>query len=198
MIAVVAGDRLAASRCSKRAVRNIQDISEAKWADFTRVQKRRLMECLQEQNHLSYGYSTFDKRHLHSLENYHLLYDDVSFPPDWDLALIGYAYGEILFELGALDDNLPVFSFDRVASQNQSDAIVEHVHQFVPRTDVFYEGSRQSYGIQTADCIAGAVREDITRGSDWLSYLSNHETVEARSATLIQLERDLSEYNTGP
>jgi len=41
----------------------------------------------------------------------------VNLPPDGTLALEGYAYGELLFEMGATEEHT-VFAFDRVSSKN--------------------------------------------------------------------------------
>lgn len=198
VVAVVAGDRVACGRCPTKAVRRIDDISEAKWNDLLDHQKRRLFECFADNEHLSFGYATFTQEQLQSLTKYHLLYQDVSFPPDWDLALTGYAYGEVLFEMGAPDEQLSTFTFDRIASTPQCKAVAEHVHHFVPGTKVYFEGSRKSSGIQAADCLAGAVAEDIKRGTDWLRYLNGHDVYECSPASLVQLENDLSKHRTGP
>lgn len=194
MVAVVAGDHIACAQCPKRAVRRISDISEAKWNTLLETQKRRLFECFADNEHLSFGYALFTRDQLHTLENYHLLYQDVNLSPAWDLALEGYAYGEILFEMGAREEHRCIFTFDRIASKKQSEAVAQHVRHFVPDTKVFIEGSRQNAGIQAADCLAGAVAEDFKRDTNWLDYLSDHDLVECSPASLVQLENDLTSY----
>jgi len=192
VVAVVAGDRISCGSCPKKTVRRIDDIPEAKWNDLMEHQKRRLFECFADQDHISFGYATFTQDQLYTLENYHRLHQDVEFPPAWDLALKGYAYGEILYEMGADTEDISVFEFDRVASKKQSEAVVEHIHSFVPGTNVFYKGSRKIAGIQAADCLAGAVSEDLRKGTDWLSHLTDQEVVECSETALIQLENDLT------
>lgn len=196
--AVVAGDRIGCGRCPKRIVRRINNFSEAKWSNFEETQKRRLMDCFAENSHLRFGYAAFTRDQLETLTYAYLLYQGVDFPPAWDLALEGYAYGEILFELGAREDGRVQFEFDRIASRKQSEAVAEHVQHFVPQTRTFITGSRQSHGVQAADCLAGAVAEDFRSGTTWLDHLADHDVVECSHTSLIQLEKDLSNVRAEP
>jgi len=197
--AVVAGDKISCGRCPKQAIRRINDLEEAKWSDLLDKQKRRVFECFAENQHLEFGYATFSLDMLQSLSKSHLLYQDVCFPPDWDLALEGWAYGEILMEMGAKHDRRPpVFTFDRVASKKQSEDVADHVHKFVDNVKPFIKGSRQSRGIQAADCLAGAVAEDYKSDTDWLGYLEDDRVVECSATAFIQLEHRLGEYSSAP
>ncbi len=196
--AVVGGDKIRCGKCAKQAVRRIDDLPEAKWNSLKQTPKRRLIDCLTDHQSISLGVAQFTREKLQSLNNYHLLYQNVSFPPDWDLALEGYAYGEILYEMGAKDDRRPVFEFDRVSSKEQSVAVRNHVEKFVPNTNVFFQGSRQSSGIQTADCLAGAVAEDFKSNTEWLSDIGDDRIVKCSNFSLIQLEQRLSEHSTAP
>ncbi len=192
VVGIVAGTQLDCFRCPKATVRRVTNIPEAKWNDLTDVQKRRLFECFASTDGLQFGYAVFTKEQLHTLQNYHLLYQNVSFPPAWDLALTGYAYGEILFDMGLVDHyHRPVFTFDRISSRPQCEAVRTHIHQFVPTLRVQFNGSRQVHGIQAADCLAGAVAEDQKHGTDWLDYLSDHTVIETYATALVQLENDL-------
>lgn len=190
VIGVVAGDRLDAYRCPKRLLRRLTDIPEIKWRDLREADKRRIFECFSEED-LQFGYASFTLEMLQTMKNYHLLYQDVTFPPTWDIALAGYAYGEILFELGARSVNQTVFKCDRISSQNQSQEMVDHIEHFVPEVEGFHKGSRQVPGIQAADCLAGAVAEDMKSSTDWLDYLDTEKVVNCSSLSLIQLEKDL-------
>lgn len=196
--AVVGGDKIRCGKCAKQAVRRIDDLPEAKWNSLKQTPKRRLVDCLADHQSISLGVAQFTREKLQSLNNYHLLYQDISFPPDWDLALEGYAYGEILYEMNAKDDQRPVFEFDRVSSKEQSVAVRDHVEKFVPETNIFFQGSRQSNGIQTADCLAGAVAEDFKSNTEWLSRIDDDRIVECSNFSLIQLEQRLSEHSTAP
>lgn len=196
--AVVSGDRMRCGKCAKQAVRRIGDLTEAKWNSLKETPKRRLVDCLAEQESVSLGFARFTRENLQTLDKYHLLYQDVSFPPDWDLALEGYAYGEILYEMGAKSDRRPIFEFDRVSSKEQSRAVRNHVEEFVPDTNTFFDGSRQNNGIQTADCLAGAVAEDFKSDTEWLSRIDDNRITDCSNFSLIQLEQRLSEYSTAP
>lgn len=192
VVGVVGGGKMDCMRCPKKTVRNVEDIPEARWNDLTRVQKRRFYDCFVEQDNLEYGYARFDREMLHTMEEYHRLYENVSFPPDWDLALTGYAYGEILYEMDATGGRRPpVFDFDRVASNQQSIAVKEHVAEYVPEANVFIKGSRQSSGIQAADCLAGGIAEDERKGTDWLENLNIESVTEVGYHSLTKLETDL-------
>lgn len=199
VIGVVAGDGLCCARCPKKTVRRVDDIPEAKWNDLRDHQKRRLFECFSEQEEMRFGFAVFTEEKLHSMENYHLLYENVKLPPAWDLALSGYAYGEILYEMGARDQRRPIFEFDRVSSKKQSEHIKAHLDTFVPDlSGIFIQGSRQSSGIQAADCFAGGIAEDLKKDTEWLEYLDEEKVTEVSYASLIKLEKDLSDYRTGP
>lgn len=197
---VVGGDRIAAGRCPKQAIRRADDIPEARWNDMPEVQKRRFFDCLiDQQDMLTYGYAVIRQEHLETLDKYHLLYQDVEFDIDWDLAFTGYVYGEILFEMNAQEDRRPTFTFDRVASKKQCEQVVEHLQEFISNVKPFYAGSRQEYGIQTADCLAGAIAEDERKGTNWREQLDDGNVVEnAKSTALIQLENSLVNHSAGP
>jgi hypothetical protein len=195
VVGVVIGDRIAAGRCPNKTVRTVEDIPEAKWNDLTETQKRRHFECFGENEHLRFGYARFTSNHLHSLKNHYLLHQDVSFPPAWDLALTGYAYGEILFEYDAREERRVIFEFDRVASKKQSEHVANHIEQFVPEVNPFIKGSRQSSGIQAADCFAGAVAEDHKRGTEWLDFIDSDRIVSCSPMALVQLENDLDNHD---
>jgi len=198
VIAVVAGDRVSCSRCPKKAVRNVDDIPEAKWHDLLDKQKRRLLQCFAETDHLEYGYVKFEREQLHSIDNYHLLHQDVSLPPSWDLALAGYAYGEILYEMGVPEENMTTFTFDRISSKKQSEKVANHFQDYVSDVNTFIRGSRESKGIQAADCFAGAVADDLRHGTDWLDYLDQDRITTCTYSSLAKLEGDLYRCETGP
>ncbi|WP_324757133.1 DUF3800 domain-containing protein [Haloarcula sp. GH36] len=198
VMAIVAGDKVSCGQCAKRAVRNIDDIPEAKWNDLLDKQKRRLFECLADNEHIEFGFATFTQEKLRSVDGYHYLHQDVKFPPAWDLALAGYAYGEILYEMGASNENIATFTFDRISSKKQSEKVADHFQEYVPGVSPFIKGSRQSPGIQTADCLAGAVAEDHKGESDWLSNLDQSNITECSYSSLAKLETDLHRYETEP
>jgi len=192
VVGVVMGPRIDAQRCPKKAVRNVQDIKEARWNDLTITQKRRLLDCFSDNENLQFGYSKFTRDKLVRLHSHHLLFQNVEFPPAWDLALTGWAYGEILFEHDAMEERRVIFTFDRVASKPDSNKVVDHVETFVSVND-FAADSQSSPGVQAADCFAGAVAEDHKRDTDWLSYIDDDRVTDCTSQSLVQLEHALTE-----
>jgi hypothetical protein len=165
---------------------------------MTDVQKRRLFECFAGQDDLQFGYATFTRDQLHTVDNYHLIYQGLRGELDWDLALTGFAYGEVLFEFGAPDEQRVVFEFDRIASKPQTRLVGEHVETFVDSANWFGTHSEDNPGIQAADCLAGAVTEDYKFDTNWLDYLADEDCYEVSAASLIQLEALLAEYEAGP
>lgn len=194
VVGVAVGDELLAGSCPKKTVRRVDDIPEAKWHSLTDVQKRRFIDCVAEQDRLEFGYATFTRDSLNTLKNHYLLHQNVSFPPDWDLALTGYAYGEVLYEYGAKDESVAAFFLDRVASRSQGEAVCNHVKKFVPNINPFLKGSRESSGIQAADCIAGAIAEDSKNGTNWMGAIDSSRLKNCGSAALVQLENDLDDH----
>lgn len=190
VIGVVAGERLDTYRCPKRTLRRLNDIPEVKWRDLRETEKRRMFECFASED-LQFGYAAFTHDNLESMDKYHLLYQDIQLPPAWDIALAGYAYGEILFELGASSDSRGVFECDRISSTKQSQNMVDHIEPFVPEVDTAHKGSRQVPGIQAADCLAGGIVEDIQQGTSWLEYIDAESVVDCKYMALTQLEHDL-------
>ncbi len=195
VVGVVFGDLIQAGRCAKKTVRKISNVDEAKWSDLTDTQKRRFIDCIAGNDDVEFGYAKFTREQMQTLENQYLLYQDVCFPPDWDLALTGYAYGEILFENGAHDEHRISFEFDHVASQKQSDDIVSHIEEFVPGSKPKYNSSHNSLGIQAADCFAGAVAEDHKSDTNWLDTIDRDRVVACSETSLVQLENDLYNYD---
>lgn len=193
VVGVVMGDRMGASRCPKQTIRRVDDVQEAKWRNMNDVQKRRCVECFAANDSLDFGYALFTADDLHQLKYHYLLHQEVSFPPDWDIALTGYAYGEIMFEYGAKEERRVLFEGDRMASKPQWEAMVDHIQQFVPQVNAFMKGSQETPAIQAADCLAGAVAEDYKRDTNWLGEIDNDRLTSCSSTALIQLQNDLAE-----
>lgn len=198
VVGLVIGDSVSAGRCPNKTVRNVTDVKEAKWNDLNNVQKRRLIECFRDNEYLEFGYAKYTDEDLNTLDYNFLLHQDVTFPPDWDLAITGYSYGEIMFEYGARDENRLLFHLDHVASRPQTEAVIEHVETFVDITKPFVSSSENTAGVQAADCFAGAVAEDHKGDTDWLSYIEDDRITNVSNYSLSQLENDLDEaYREG-
>ncbi len=192
---IVMGNKREAMRCPKKTVRNVNNVKEARWNDLTDIQKRRMVECLADNDYLSFGYTMYTADQLHDLSCNYLLHQDVGVPEPWDLALTAYAYTEILFQHGANEENRLIFYLDRVASKKQTNRVIGKVQDLVELDQVFISDSAKVKGVQAADCFAGAVAEDARRGTSWLDEFDHNQITEAKPAGLPRLENDLVEYD---
>lgn len=195
VIGVVKGSEPDCYRCAKRAVRRVGNMNEARWNDLPSwTEKRRFFECFDENcPPLEFGYASFTREDFHSLENYHHLYQDVVFPPAWDLSIRAHAYTEILMEMGGVDERATLH-FDRFKSNNQSDEIASKIEEILPQVDANYHSSQQKLGIQSADCLAGGIAEMELGGEPWLDYISEKGSVtDCKHWAVIQLENDLAD-----
>jgi len=194
VLAVVAGDRECCMRCPKRAVRNVTDIEEARWSDLTKTQRRRLVECLVEcEPELSFGYVAIEQSDLHDLEGHYLLYED-ALKYDWDLCVIADSYTSLVGELVRTEP--AVFTFDRLISKKMSERVTEVMNQTISSLEIRHDDSRKTTGIQTADCFAGAVREDWLRGAGWLDNFE--DVTDVTDSALATVEKRLLDAETGP
>lgn len=170
VVAIVAGSSIDCQRCPKRSVRRVQDLSEARWNELKYVEKRRFFDCLNdERDAFRLGYGSFTQDQLHSIKNYHRLYQGDA-PSGWDILLKAFAYTEVLMEL-ATDAKEVVFYPDQFAStpqQEQLETAIEDRLEYVSATTA---SSKRKTGIQTADCLAGGIREQLDGGEPWLDYL---------------------------
>ena len=195
VLAVAAGDPECCMRCPKRAVRNVSNIEEAKWSDLTDTQRRRMIDCLAKcEPDLSFGYVAIELEDLHRLKNHHRLYqDDLRY--DWDLCVIGDCYAELVRDLAG-DRNGYSFIFDRMISKRKSNKVVEVIEETTRGLNVSYDNSRKTDGIQTADCFAGAVREDRLRKQNWLDEFE--EVNDSTESALATVEERLFGAKTDP
>lgn len=170
VLATVAGDEYDCGSCPKRAVRRITDLEEAKWNDMSENQKRRTIDCFSETDQeLRFAYITLTLEDIQDLSNSYLIHQERAFDIDWDLAVIGHAYAQLLADFsGAIN---PDFIFDRLFKQKQSDQIATVIEQNCTGVGVSHQSSHQVRGIQAADCIAGAISETCQFKHDWLGHL---------------------------
>lgn len=177
-------------KCPKRTVRNVTDIEEAKWSDLTDTQRRRVVDCLTEfEPDLSFGYVAIERNDLLDLQNHYRLYED-DLTCDWDLCVIGDCYASLVGEL-ARNEGSRAFTFDRLFSKKMSDRVVEVMRESKPELEIRHGNSRRVVGIQTADCFAGAVREDQLAGQNWLDEFEG--VVDVTESALDTVERRLSD-----
>lgn len=194
VLAVVAGNEECCMRCPKRAVRSVQNIEEARWSDLTDVQRRRLIDCLTDcEPDLSFGYVAIQRKDLLSLDRHYRLYeDDLQYA--WDLCVIGDCYAELIGQL-VEDDAYSTFTFDRIFSKKMSNRIAEIIEETITNPSILHENSHKAIGIQTADCFAGAVREQLLEERTWLDRFQDITC--ATEFALAGVERRLYE-ETGP
>lgn len=195
VLAVVAGNAECCMRCPKRAVRNVTNIEEARWNDLTATQRRRLVDCLAEcEPDLSLGYVAIEQCDLRQLQGHYRLYEgDLKY--DWDLCVIADCYASVVEELLQSEGNY-TFTFDRLFSKKMSGRVVEAMHETTPELEICHDDSRKVAGIQTADCFAGAVREDRLREQNWLDEFE--EVSDATKFALATIEDRLLNAKTGP
>lgn len=184
--------------CSKRVVRDISDIPEAKWNSLREQDKRRFLECLSgRESVIRAATVTVTKSDLESLDASYLLYGD-RLPYLPSIVYGGVAYGVLLAKLDIKSDPRPTFKFDRFYSQKQSQKLIDVAESVCKIDEISSRNSRKVQGIQTADCVAGASREDRCKGTDWMTDLSNSMHVDASDYVLSTLEKFLHEQSTGP
>jgi hypothetical protein len=195
VLAVVAGEPERCMRCPKRTVRNVTNIEEAKWSELTDTQRRRMIGCLAECGlNLSFGYVVIEQSDLLQLQDHYRLYED-DLRYSWDLGVIADCYASIGEELLQSKGN-HTFTFDRLFSKKMSKRIIETMAETTPELEVRHADSRKVTGIQTADCLAGAVREDWLREQNWLDEFE--EVSNVTESALATVEERLLDLKTGP
>lgn len=194
-LAVIGGDYNACRHCAKKTVRRIPTIDELKWSNLEGPNKRRFIECIDDQD-LLIGYAAFDRDRLLSIDNSYLLHQSPSHgETPWDLISMGCGYAEIIRNLSG-EFQFPVsLEFHQIFNHRQSEKIREIVQSEVPRSTVGYGLSDSNKGIQAADGIAGAAAEDVAAGSNWLDSLDDRRVFDYTDQTLIQPEHRLDESN---
>jgi hypothetical protein len=195
VLAVVVGDPECCVRCPKRTVRDVRNIEEAKWSELTDTQRRRMIECLAGcKPSLSFGYVTIKQSDLLQLQDHYRLYED-DLRYGWDLCVIADCYASISGEL-LQGKGAHTFTFDRLFSKKMSERVIDMMTEMTPELEVRHADSRKVTGIQTADCFAGAVREDRLRKQNWLDELE--EVSNVTESALATVEERLLDLKTGP
>lgn len=144
-------------------------MEEAKWSDMSENEKRRAIDCLNEkQRGLHFGYVALEEDDIQELSSSYLIYQDRAFEIDWDLAIIGRGYSQLLSALRSRTGSKPRFTFDRLFGVAQSEQIADVVRKEHGELTIGHGSSRQVQGIQAADCLAGAIAETCEERHDWL------------------------------
>lgn len=132
------------------------------------------MECFAEpKRQLSTAYIALRRSDLDALKNAYLLYQDRAFEIDWDLALIGHGYAQLLNRIEPAADTNSTFTFDRLFGKAQSDLIGETIRSRTVPCSVAHGSSHQTRGIQAADCLAGAAADHYRGVSKWIEILDS-------------------------
>jgi hypothetical protein len=193
-IVVVAGGRSDdCIRCPKRTVRRIETLDEAHWSDLEPVEKRRFVDCLFEicdEVHL--GYALITERDIQRLPCSYRIYQN-SVTPAWDIALRAFAYTEILFEWVEQYDSIQFYP-DRFAAPTQRETLVDLTTDILTEATVQTGSAKQRQGIQLADCIAGAIRDERLDNASWGQSVTDLCTgPDKGNIALAQLEHWLDE-----
>lgn len=196
--AVVGGDDVDVMACAKRAVRKVDNLEEAKWNDLRDTEKRRFIECLEERDgDLRVAVAMIDRDDILSLYGHYQLHQD-SLRYISPIMYAGITYGTLLSALDVQNDPMLRFKFDRLYSKSQSEKVSDVLTDHYGSVECSSHDSRHVQGIQTADCVAGAAREDHCKGSNWFESLDDSMYVNATQHVLITLENHLHDESTGP
>lgn len=198
-MAVIGGESPHPSRCPKYAIRE-SNKQEAKWNDLTEWEKSRFVNCLDDLDKpisIAHFTLTYDDIRLIPV-NYELYSDNGGVEPNMALDVKGIGYGCLLAQLDAAEKKISHFTFDQVISTRQSRRIDNRLTKKVVLDEVSFANSRMTTGIQAADCIAGAAREDRLKGTNWLSEISEKRTHDIRNYVQGELELFLRNERTGP
>lgn len=176
VVAVVAGDPLNCQRCPKRTMRRVSGQDQARWNELKEVEKRRFFQCLNKEGpSLSIGFGTYKQEQLNSLQSSHMLYlDDRA--TDWDIALKALSYTEVLMEMTEGSQSID-FTADQFASTPQRQTLVDMIENRLNYVSASTASAKQKVGIQTADCVAGGIREQCEGGEPWMDYLDDTKII---------------------
>lgn len=91
------------------------------------------------------------------------------------------------------DEERVVFYPDQFASTKQQQQLETLIEEQLGTVVAHTASSKQKSGIQTADCLAGGIREQKSGGEPWLDHLSEPVSVPNQNYwALTQLEHRLS------
>lgn len=191
--AIVGGDVDDCCRCPKQTIRNVADIEEARWYNLLDTQKRRFVDCLRSNRKcLDAGYAKIRERDLQKLSGSYKIYQP-DYIPEWPILFRSDIYFEILNSL--TDTNSRDWFYpDRIHSPKQCELLEDELNEYLPQFNISTACSRQKKGIQTADCLAGSIRETEIGRTDWQPIIKKGFLSEDRSDwALNKLEYRLSE-----
>lgn len=193
-VAVVKGEPEQCARCPKRAVRRASNVREARWADMTSVQRRRISDCIRSVGSLEAATVIVEPDDLRMLTNGFVLRQD-SRGYDNDMIALACFYGAAIAELGITQESRPTFTFDRCISRSASDQVRDLLKENGFNGCINHRSSTEVRGIQLADCIIGAAVSDEF---DDTEYLKECPITDISQYGMAVLEKTLSELRAGP
>ncbi|MFB6196912.1 MAG: hypothetical protein ABEI52_01410 [Halobacteriaceae archaeon] len=197
-MALVAGDPPHPARCANHAIAK-SATGEAKWSDMNAWEKERFITCLDSlEAPIEMSYFTLSYTDVVTIPAQHRLFlDNGGIDPTVVADVLGIGYGCLLRSMNVSKDLHPILTFDRFIGNKQSNGVITRIEEMVDLNTVRAANSRMTTGIQSADCIAGAAREDRLKGSEWLSRLRLPAT-DIRNSVQGRLEMFLSGKSTDP
>lgn len=193
VVAVVGGSTNACMRCPKRTVRRIENVDEAHWSDLEDVEKRRFVDCVTDNcSDLKIGFAVITERDIQRLPcSYRIYQGTVS--PEWDIALRAFSYSEIIFNWQDQHDRIEFYP-DRFAAPAQRQQLVDFTTKILPQSTVETSSSKHRKGVQLADCVAGAIREERLDRHPWGGTIKDVcDGSDRGDEALVQLEHWLDE-----
>ncbi len=167
-------------------------MDEAKWTSMTSVQKRRAIECLNEPDrNVRLGYLVLTQERINALSNSHELYHGSNLDTHADVTCLGVGYAHVLETLTETPSRVR-FTFDQFYSPSQSKAIKRVLDDEVELFDSKYGSSHSVRGVQSADCVAGAVSEKYRGGTDWEREFDSSRAIDCTESFCEALDRWLS------
>lgn len=193
VVAVVSGPENACIRCPSRTVDRRGELDEAKWSDLNDVEKRRFADCLRDsQDSLKCGFAAFSRDALHRMSYSYRFHEEGKFEYNRDVSAMAWCYCELVSQI-VPNDQRDTIVFDQFFHRSQSENLKEMLSQRVnDRISVEYDTPHGSKGIQSADCIAGAVSEHRRGGYNWLERLDESTVIDATDPVGAHIQHELS------
>ncbi len=196
-LAVVVSDIHTCRGPAKRLVKRVSNLTEAKWNELNALQKRRFWDNLCGRD-VQVAYLSVDRDRLHSMDPDHLLYRDGLGGFDTDMFTVGVFYAALVNELRLGEQRMGPLTFDRQIGKRQCDEAASVLKTRAEGVQVAHADSRTEKGIQTADCVAGAVSEHHDEGEAWLGDTGSVSVVDGTDYAMASLEKELAVLEAVP
>lgn len=189
VVGLVAGERFECQGPATRLTKGTRR-SEARWSELTNPEKSDFIDHLDDRSeNLQIAYAAPSQREFNELARGWRLYRDTKIEGyDWDLYVQGVLYAAVLEEM--FDGRAPDTYIDRLYARQQWEAMTEIIEAHKDSVEVDGSDSQQYAGIQTADCVAGAVRDRKLERQDFLSDFDG-DIIDATDSAAQYLETQL-------